>query len=177
MEFLDALGKAWAMDSPSIVIVISFFLFGTLVLRFFAGPIIALGTKFVDEVAKPLVPVMAHSIEVSEIHNRAMEGQSRAMQQLINSVLDNNRDSRELFEERLLQEKRERDIQVKSVQERGDAQVKAVQERGDAQVAALREKIKDLEHERDKLRAENTRLKEEVEKLKVRLKATEDKKK
>lgn len=150
MEFFEALSKAWATESPTVLVVCLFIGFGVYLIQKMgpAGKTVSdLGEKFIDDVARPMIPLASSAISSLEIHGKAIEAQTRCNQQLIDAVQAGNRDTRELFEQRILQEKKERETQVK----------------------ALLDRIKELESERDKLKAENKTLKTEVEELRKKL--------
>lgn len=150
MEFFEALGKAWATESPTVLVVCLFIFFGVYLIQK-VGPasktVSDLGEKFIDDVARPMIPLASSAIASLEVHGKAIEAQTRCNQQLIDAVQAGYRDTRELFEQRILQEKKEREQQVKE----------------------LKDRIRELESERDKLKAENKTLKNEVEELRKKL--------
>lgn len=111
--------------------------------------------KFMDDVAKPLIPVAAGAVEFLSVQGKSMEAWARSNQQLVDVVQESARTSKEYYEARMAQEKREREEQV----------------------GELRQQIRELEAEKERLTKENQDLKEKVKSLESALAGKQDKEK
>lgn len=156
MDFFDVFGKAWASESPTIFLVVAFFTFGVFVLRWLqpgmtkvadtGNKFADLGEKFIDDVAKPLLPIAGQAIGALEVYGKTLEAQTRSNQQMADALLDRDNDVRELFE-----------VRIKAVLER---------------VGELETGMRKLTEENIKLIAENKALKDEL--AAVKKKSAED---
>jgi predicted RNase H-like nuclease (RuvC/YqgF family) len=150
--FYDAL----LQESPTLIVVALFFLFGLIVIRALtpAGKRFGeLADKFIDGVAKPLIPVTEGAVAFLSVQGKSMEAWARSNQQLVDVVQEQSRTNRDYYETRIAQEKMERE----------------------AQVNELRQQLRDRDVEVARLTKENVDLKEKVRQLEKELSGKQDK--
>jgi hypothetical protein len=150
--FIDAFAK----ESPTLVAIGFFFIFGWVVLKTLtpAGKRIGdLTDKFLDGVAKPLIPVAEGAVAFLSVQGKSMEAWARSNQQLVDVVQEQSRTNRDYYESRIAQEKMERE----------------------AQVNELRQQLRERDTEVARLTKENVDLKEKVRLLEIELARKQDK--
>lgn len=143
MEIFEVLSKSWASESPTLFVLALFIGLGIYLLNFFkpiAKGTLDLGDKFIDEVAKPMIPLARDAITAIDSHGKSLEAQTRLNQQTVGALIDRDRDVRDLFE-----------LRIKSIAER---------------MGALEEGMQKLTAENLELRAENMQLKAELKTVK-----------
>jgi hypothetical protein len=140
-----------AKDSPTIIVLLCFFAFWVWNARYIVTPAAQGGKemweKLMSDVIKPMIPVANGVMGFLEVQGRASEAQARYSQQMVDVMQDSTRITRELFEARFVQEKKEREEQTKMLQDR----------------------VKVLEQENTKLLVQNADLKKQVQELEDKL--------
>jgi hypothetical protein len=164
MEFFEALGNAWATESPTIMLVVLFIGFGAYLLNFIrpvTRQVVDLGDKFIDDVAKPMIPLAVQAVGALDTHGKALEAQTKSNQQLVDALMNRNRDIRELFEIRIKQV-------VTRVGELEEGMQKLTEENLNlrAENQQLKAENKQLKAELERVKQEGKRLKEELAKVK-----------
>lgn len=146
MDFIDLLFTTLAKDSPAIITMLIVLVFAV----FLVNKLVPIMRVVVDDIAKPMVPFAAQALVVMQAQSASIESHAEITLQLVATVNDGLRTTRELFEQRILSERKETNAQMKEK---------------DSQMKKLEDRIKELEQENTDLKKENNALKDKVTNL------------
>ena len=165
MDLFDIIGRIFNSESVALITIALVIVFGAYVINKVVPMLERMFSRFIDDVAKPMIPLAQGAVNVLEAQGKAMALQNRCNEQMVETIQDSIGTTRELFDMRIAQTTKEWNEQVKDLR----GQMKKLGEEN----TVLKEENAKLKAELKKVKAENIRLKEELEKVKNELEKRE----